>query len=269
MAGQDMRGPSTLAGGRLFGPVAAALGLILALAPVTVSFDAGGVSLYQATALAKGDNPGEGKGGDRGGNGGGGLGKDKGANANADDKRLKGQTAKDAARNRVNLLHGNADGNGNIGNDHFVLTDGQTQALLQQGWGPKPQIEGDGFDNHGERISTMVHLAKELGYSASVGAMQANFLPADWYDLQAQWRDAETDAERAGIEGQIVALLDEMPVEDWRPGEGPQGDEWATVNLDVDGDGMITEADLLAVQEPGFAQEDETFDDGSFFWPAP
>ncbi len=260
MAGQDMRGPSTLAGGRLFGPLA--LGLVLALAPVTVSFDAGGASLYQATALAKGDNPGENKGGDRGGNG-------KGGNANADDKRLKGQTAKDAARNRVNLLHGTANGNGNIGNDHFVLTDGQTQALLQQGWGPKPQIEGDGFDNHGERISTMVHLAKELGYSASVGAMQANFLPADWYDLQAQWRDAETDAERAGIEGQIVALLDEMPVEDWRPGEGPQGDEWATVNLDVDGDGMITEADLLAVQEPGFAQEDETFDDGSFFWPAP
>ena len=266
MAGQDMRGPSTLAGGRLFGPLA--LGLVLALAPVTVSFDAGGASLYQATALAKGDNPGEGKGGDRGGNGGGGLGKDKGANANADDKRLKGQTAKDAARNRVNLLHGNADGNGNIGNDHFVLTDGQTQALLQQGWGPKPQIEDDGFDNHGQRVSTMVHLAKELGHSGSVGAMQANFLPADWYDLQAQWREAET-ADKPAIEGQIVALLDEMPVEDWRPGEGPEGDEWASVNLDVDGDGMITAEDLELAQEPEFAQEDETLDDGGFFWPEP
>ena len=261
MAGQDIRGPSTLAGGRLFGPAAAALGLILALAPLTVSVDLSGISLHQPTALAKGGNEGNGgdRGGDRGGNGQG-----NGGNANADDKRLKGQAAKAAARNRFNELHGNGNnGNGNMGNGHFVLTDGQTQVLLQQGWGPKPQIADDGFDNHGQRVSTMVHLANELGFSSSVGAMQANFLPADWYDLQAQWRAADGDAQII-FEAEITDSLNTLP------GGGPLDEEWATVNLDVDGDGVITEADLLAAQEPEFTLESDTPDaDDEIFWPAP
>jgi len=66
--------------GRLFGP-AAALGLILALAPVTVSVDLSGMSLHQPTVLAQAGTPGEDKGGDRGGNGQGNGGN---ANANAD-----------------------------------------------------------------------------------------------------------------------------------------------------------------------------------------
>ncbi len=258
MAGQDKRGIPMGASGRLFGPVA--LGLILALAPVTVSVDLNGVGLHQATALAKGDNPGDDKGGDRGGNRGG-NGKGNGANANGDNQSLKGQAAKAAARARFNEMNGNGiNGDGNVGNGHFVLTDGQTQALLQQGWGPKPQIEDDGFNNHGQRVSAMVHLAKELGYSPSVGAMQANFLPAEWYKWQAVLDDPlATDLQKDEAIAALALLAAEL--DGWKPGAGPQEDEWATINLDVDGDGVITQADLDA------ALEGDTPDDDDFFWP--
>ena len=53
-------------------------------------------------------------------------------------------------------------------------SDGETGALIAGGWGEETVVD-DGFKNHGQRVSTFVKLAKALGYSASVGAMQANF----------------------------------------------------------------------------------------------
>ena len=45
--------------------------------------------------------------------------------------------------------------------------------MIESGWrGPK--AFDDSFRNHGQRVSTMVGIAKALGYNGRVGAMQAN-----------------------------------------------------------------------------------------------
>ena len=49
----------------------------------------------------------------------------------------------------------------------------ETKALIERGW--RAPTLADGFKNHGERVQTMVELAKRLGYGAKVGALQANF----------------------------------------------------------------------------------------------
>ena len=46
------------------------------------------------------------------------------------------------------------------------------RALIARGW---EQPTTGTFRNHGQRVRTMVALAKELGYPASVGALQGNF----------------------------------------------------------------------------------------------
>ncbi len=139
-----------------------------------------------------------------------------------------------------------------------MLTDGQTQSLVQRGWEVSHHSSHDGFKNHGQYVSTMVHLAKELGHNGRVGALQANFLPADWY----YWQDAYHDAVEAGVsekveeaEWELRNLMAEM--DNWKPVE--KEDEWAAFNLDVDGDGMITEDDLAAAEGGDKPPE--------FFWP--
>ena len=238
MAGRHLRGRYSVRRSLRRLLASTALGLLLALIPVEVGVDEGGVSADEPVALAKGGNGGD-RGGDRGGHGRG-HGKG-GGKATADGKRLKGDAAKQAARNRFNQLTGNGNsGNGNIGTDRFVLTDGQTLALLHRGWDVNTHSSHGGFENHGQYVSTMVQICKELGYNGSVGALQANFMPAYWYEVQAEWRDPGTDATRkAEIELQLADMLEVA-----KPGEGPEGDEWAAYNLDVDGDGMITEDDL-------------------------
>ncbi len=244
MAGRHVRGRFSVRRSLRRLLASTALGLLLALVPVEVGIDEGGVSPGEPVALAQGRNGGD-NGGDRGGDRGeAGRGHGKGGGkATADDKRLKGEAAKQAARDRFNLLTGNGNnGNGNIGTDRFVLTDGQTLALLHRGWDVNAHASYGGFENHGQYVSTMVQICKELGYYGSVGALQANFLPADWYGLQAEWRDPGTDATRkAEIELRLAYLLDAA-----KSGDGPEGYEWADYNLDVDGDGTITEADLTA-----------------------
>ena len=70
----------------------------------------------------------------------------------------------------------------------------QTGALIAQGW---EQPGTSTFRNHGQRVRTMVALAKELGYPASVGALQGNFgtpvgtacdLSLDWRSPARRWR---------------------------------------------------------------------------------
>ncbi len=239
MAGRHVRGRFSVRRSLRRLLASTALGLLLALVPVEVGVDEGGISADEPVALAKGGNGGD-NGGDRGGdrgNNGRGHGKGNGK-ATADGMRLKGDAAKQAARSRFNQLTGKGNnGIGNIGTDRFVLTDGQTLALLQRGWDVNAHASHGGFENHGQYVSTMVHIAKELGYNGSVGAVQANFMPAQWYELQAEWRDPDTDATRkAEIELQLAVLLEVS-----KPGEGPKDYEWAAYNLDVDGDGVITE----------------------------
>ncbi len=256
MAGRHVRGRYSVRRSLRRLLASTALGLLLALVPVEVGIGEGVISADEPVALAKGGNGGD-NGGDRGGdrgNNGRGHGKG-GGKATADGKRLKGDAAKQAARNRFNQLTGNGNnGNGNIGANRFVLTDGQTLALLHRGWDVSTHASHGGFENHGEYVSTMVQICKELGYNGSVGALQAYFMPAEWYGLQAEWRDPSTLATRiAEIELELANLLEVS-----KPGEGPKDYEWAAYNLDVNGDGVITKADLTAA---------ESDTPPAFFWP--
>ena len=88
-----------------------------------------------------------------------------------------------AARERYQEALGKADRGKHAGHDlspdergpvahHFSPE--ETRALIERGW-KGPTARDDGFRNHGERVRTMVELAKQLGYGARVGALQANF----------------------------------------------------------------------------------------------
>ncbi len=141
MAGRHLRGRFSVRRSLRRLLASTALGPLLALVPVEVGVDEGGVSAGEPIALAKGGNGGDNRGGSGGGIGGGiggghGWGHDKNRSGKsaADGKRLKGEAAKQAARNRFNQLTGKRNnGNGNIGTDRFVFTDGQTQSLVQRG----------------------------------------------------------------------------------------------------------------------------------------
>ncbi len=251
MAGRHVRGRFSVRRSLRRLLASTALGLLLALVPVEVGIDEGVIGADELVALAKGGNGGD-RGGDRGD-----FGRSHGkcgGKATADGKRLKGDAAKQAARNRFNQLTGNGNnGNGTIGTNRFVLTDGQTLALLHRGWDVRTHASHGGFENHGQYVSTMVQICKELGYNGSVGAVQANFMPANWYQLQEDWRNA-SEADKPSIESQLANMLEVS-----KPGEGPKDYEWADYNLDVNGDGVITEDDLTA------AVNGDT--PPAFFWP--
>jgi hypothetical protein len=119
--------------------------------------------------------------------------------------------------------------------------------LIERGWnGPKAQ---DGFKNHGQRTRTMVELAKRLGYSARVGAMQANFgTPYEngIADLQDPWAEARAAGNQAEVE-RLEAEL-EAAIAAAKPGKGPD-DSWATADLDVNEDGTVDGRDLEALDD--------------------
>jgi hypothetical protein len=94
------------------------------------------------------------------------------------------------------------------------LTPAQTGALMRQGWARREPLDS-GWRNHGERVRTMVAIAKALGHPASVGALQANF---------------GTPYEN-GLE------------------PAPAGD-WTVVGLDINGDGRVDRLDLAALGAP-------------------
>ena len=253
------------------------MGAALAAAPMGLRISGVGLDAGVASALAKGGNDGDhgggndgdhGNGGDKGNDGDHGNGGDKG---NAGDRGNRGGNGhgadKDKGGNGNNATAkskhdggvppGHAKRDEDHGNAQYTFTNAETQSLIANGWaGPK---SGGNEKNHGQYVSLMVHTAKNLGYSARDGALQANFLPDDWYATQAELREAEailadpdsTEAEKTQAEQDIIDLKAELDlmaadIEDWKPGNGPQGDEWATVNLDWNGDGYVDEADVQA-----------------------
>ena len=93
-------------------------------------------------------------------------------------------------------------------------------------------------------------LAKALGYSASVGAMQANF-PGN-VEVEAAIPVVGGVIDGGAIDGVVVdggvvdgGVVDGVVVDGGLVEDDGAGD-WTTVNLDVDGDGVITIADLEA-----------------------
>ncbi|MBT4710986.1 MAG: hypothetical protein HOB82_05615 [Alphaproteobacteria bacterium] len=249
---------------RYFTPlaIAGACGLALAMTPVSAVMDGFGVRLILNDALAQGGPP-EGRGGGRPDDAGGGPPEDVGGGPPEDvgggkpddagggkpenagggrpegvggppadrgpGEETRGGEQLAAARERYQTIFGGEDDGApedNPGDPEVTLTDDQTAALIEGGWESPPEVD-DGFANHGERINTFVALAKALGYSPSVGALQANFPDA-------------------------VVTGDAPPEDPALVGDGAVADadedagDWTTINLDVDGDGIITLADLEA-----------------------
>ncbi|MEZ5931294.1 MAG: hypothetical protein R3F54_04990 [Alphaproteobacteria bacterium] len=141
----------------------------------------------------------------------------------------------------------------------------EAKALIGRGW-KSGQLQG-GFRNHGERVRTMVAIAKALGYDASVGALQANFgTPGEngITDIQAELDAAREAVEADPDDAAAAARVDELEaaladaVAGAKPGRGPGGD-WATADLDVNDDGVVDRADLDALGEP---RDDDASDEG-------
>jgi len=133
---------------------------------------------------------------------------------------------------------------------HFSPAESGT--LIERGW-KGPSARNDGFRNHGERVRTMVELAKQLGYGAHVGALQANF--GTPYEngiaaLQAELAEAEAAGDQAEVE-RLEAELAEA-IENAKPGIGPK-DDWASADLDVNHDGVVDQRDLEALEQTNSA----------------
>jgi hypothetical protein len=130
----------------------------------------------------------------------------------------------------------------------------ETRHLIATGWQPR-RSEDDGFKNHGERVRTMVELARRLGHGAHVGALQANFgtpyengIAALQGELDAAREQLRTDPHNPELRAEVRRLETELQaaVAAAKPGWGPD-DGWATVDLDVNGDGVVDARDLEAL----------------------
>lgn len=124
----------------------------------------------------------------------------------------------------------------------------EARALIGRGW-KGPATRDDGFGNHGERVRTMVELAKRLGYGAHVGALQANFGTPYENDIAAL-QEQLAEAEAAGDAAEVARLEAELAeaIANAKPGVGPD-DSWATADLDVNDDGVVDQQDLEALEQ--------------------
>lgn len=144
-----------------------------------------------------------------------------------------------------------------VGKVAHRFTPEEAKALMERGWkGPKARA-ADGFKNHGERVRTMVELAKRLGYGAHVGALQANFgTPQEngIRELETELAEARTALDASPDEAELQARVAELEAEldaaitAAKPGKGPD-DSWATADLDVNQDGVIDQRDLEALDD--------------------
>jgi hypothetical protein len=168
-----------------------------------------------------------------------------------------------AARERYQEALGKADRGKHAGQDlgpeargpvahHFSPE--ESRALIERGW-KGPKARDDGFRNHGERVHTMVELAKQLGYGARVGALQANFGTPYENDIAALQTEL-AEAQAAGDQAEVERLEAELAaaIENAKPGVGPD-DSWATADLDVNDDGAVDRGDLEALEQANGADE--------------
>ncbi|MEQ8639740.1 MAG: hypothetical protein RIE31_03910 [Alphaproteobacteria bacterium] len=104
-------------------------------------------------------------------------------------------------------------------------------------WRASSTATGNEFRNHGQRVRSMVAIAKALGYPASVGALQGNFGTP-----QEILNDDELVAFFAGNpDGETMQkILAAKP--------GSDSGAWATYNLDVNNDGVVDSIDLEIVR---------------------
>ena len=152
--------------------------------------------------------------------------------------------------------------NAKLGRTVHTFSAHQVKGLVGNKW-KSANLVGPGFKNHGQRVSTMVGIAKALGFGAWVGAMQANF--GTMQELQGAVTDAQADVNAAiaalaaavGAEAIAEATANlaaaqkalaeaEATLADPKPGFGPKG-AWASIDLDVNLDGVVDTQDLEAL----------------------
>lgn len=237
--------------------------LAIALIAAPLDFTPPDWQLSKSAAQAKGDGGGGGKGGgndnDKGNDKSSAKsgGKDNGKGASAkDDKGGKGNKGGSKAKEETQKRYAKAlglgvDGAGvKPGKSVHTFSAKEVKGLLGNKW-KAAKFDDPNFVNHGQRVSTMVKIAKALGYGAWVGAMQANF--GTLQELEAAVADAQADlvaALAAGTSEEIAQAQQalaaaEATLADPKPGLGPKG-EWATVDLDVNTDGVVDAQDLEA-----------------------
>lgn len=242
---------------------------------------------------AAGRGGGWGRGGDDSAPRGGGWGRGGGvAVSTAGDDGRRGRGKSEARERYAASLERGGRRGGEGGADDFGRREARldptlSATLVANGWQGRASLEGTGFRNHGERVSTMVELARTLGYGAHVGALQANFggpygEPAGEQDDTA--REALNDElgalrdELAALEDQdgptaqamaerIEAIEAELAALDATAGTEPEWDgDWRTANLDVNGDGVVDRTDLelarAALDEPASEEPAEQPDVG-------
>ncbi|WP_342235760.1 hypothetical protein [Inquilinus sp. OTU3971] len=239
-------------------PIVAAFGLLYATAASAGAWgDLKDVSKPQFITVK--DNGGGHGGGNGGGNGNGsGGGNDGGNGGGKADSNGSGNGGGTASSTGSGVDSSGDEALGNSGKtrgirpgkaDTISLDDDTTAALA--GSGLSPTVGNGPFRNHGARVSAMVSLAKELGYSANVGAMQANFgTPQETGIRDLQERIADLKADPTTDPALIDALEAELAdrIQQVKPGTGPTGD-WETTNLDVDGNGLVDDRDLTLARE--------------------
>ncbi len=125
----------------------------------------------------------------------------------------------------------------------------------------RPRPETDGFRNHGDRVSTFVALAKQLGFSASVGAMQGNFGTPFENDLVA--RDPVTgEFLKDPDTGEFIIDASEAEIAAVKPGNGPRTGWETETDLDVNMDGVVDATDLELARQGRVPQDHDDDDDG-------
>jgi hypothetical protein len=137
----------------------------------------------------------------------------------------------------------------------------KTKDLIERGW--RARTIDAGYRNHGQRVRTMVELAKRLGYGARVGAMQAQFgtpFENGIAELQAELAKAReaaaADLDDAAAQERVAELNAELAkaIAAAKPGKGPD-DSWTTADLDVNDDGVVDPNDLAAL-DAGASSDD-------------
>jgi hypothetical protein len=147
---------------------------------------------------------------------------------------------------------GTGDSSHSQGGPRSTVARERERPLAAQGVASGARRDGT-FRNHGERVHTMVELAKALGYPASVGALQGNFGTPFENGLAPMTRQladarlaAAVEPDNPWLQAEVARLKQALATAvDALPATGDQ--TWATIDLDVTGDGVVDAADLTAI----------------------
>jgi hypothetical protein len=160
-----------------------------------------------------------------------------------------------AAKRRHRLAVGGAvDGLAEVGDVALRFSPSESSELIARGW-HTPEPPASGFESDGQRLRTMIALARRLGYGGRTGALQARFgTPYELgiAEVEVELETARTALAAAPLDLEAAAWVEELEAEiavlaaAAKPGNGPS-DRWARANLDVNGDGGVDPADLAAL----------------------